>query len=243
MALIVDPLLDPLAELTAQRAAFDWDGHDMLRLDDRYRLRHLPLLHEAPRPPFGGGDLSPGEYWPPIRSAVIPIDDAALRADADFAAFLDELRDAAGPCVWWPGLRLRAELVHTTLAPELDPATQLPDDVLGPVHLMVRGPWMGRLNAGRIYLPVQAADAASARQLAAVRTRLGSPARPMLAGYLQLTGDVHGEQYTALRALVRCYQTRVRVAVRPPGLWLMDTMDDLVLRSRVEQRLPFATTR
>ncbi|GAA2394786.1 hypothetical protein Cme02nite_54780 [Catellatospora methionotrophica] len=240
MATTPDPLLDPLAELAAQRAEFDWDGHDVLRLDDRYRRRHLPLLHESPRPPFADGDLSPGEYWPPIRSAVIPIDDAVLRADTCFTAFLDELRDAAGPCVWWPGLRLRAELVHTTLAPELDPDTRLTGDVLAPVHLIVRGPWLGRLNAGRIYLPVQATDTASARQLTAVRARLGSPPRPMLAGYLQLTGDVHGEQYAALRDLVRRYQRRVQVAVRPPDLWLMDTMDDLVLRSRVVQRLPLS---
>ncbi|GAA1370848.1 hypothetical protein [Catellatospora chokoriensis] len=240
MTALPHPLLDPLANLDMQGAQFDWDGYDVLRLDDRYRRRHLPLLHEAPRPRLAGDDLSPAEYWPPIRSAVIPIDDAALRADADVAAFLDDLRAALGPAVWWPGLRLRAGLLHTTLAPGLGPEAALPDGPLAAIHLVVRGPWLGRFNTGRIYLPVQAADAASARQLEAARVRLAAEHRPLLAGYLQLTGDVRGERYAALRGLVRRYQARIQVPVTPADLWLMDTMDDLVLRSRVARRVPFA---
>ncbi|WP_144126944.1 hypothetical protein [Catellatospora sichuanensis] len=235
------PLLDPLANLDVQGAQFDWDDNDILRLDDHYRRRHLPLLHEATRPPLAGDDLSPAEYWPPIRSAIIPVDDAALRADADFAAFIDDLRGALGPAIWWPGLRLRADLVHTTLAPDLGPNTELPDEPLTAVNLVVRGPWLGRFNTGRIYLPVQAADAASARQLEAVRAWLTAEHRPLLAGYLQLTDDIHGEDYMALRELVRRYQARIQVPVTPADLWLMDTMDDLVLRSHVEQRMPFSS--
>ncbi|GAA1402037.1 hypothetical protein ACFQZ4_47585 [Catellatospora coxensis] len=234
----VHPLADPLAELDGQQAQFDWDAHDVMRLDERYRARHLPLLDEAPRPAPHPGELREAEYWPPIRSVVLPVDDAALRADAVFAAFLDELRDALGPQVWWPGLALRADRVHTTLAPELDPATTLPGAPLPPINLIVRGPWVGRHNTGRVYLPVQAADGTSVRRLEAVRALVGAERRPMLAGYLQLTGDLTGEPYAAMRRLVRHYQTRVRVPITPSELWLMDTMDDLVLRSRIVQRVP-----
>jgi hypothetical protein len=235
------PLLHPLANLDAQGAQFDWDAHDVLRLDERYRHRQLPLLHEAPRPPLTGYDLPLAEFWPPVRSAAIPIDDAALRADADFTAFLDDLRRALGPAVWWPGLQLRADRVHATLAPDLGIHADLPDEPLAAVHLAVRGPWIGRINTGRIYLPVQATDAGSARQLEAVRARLGAEHRPLLAGYLQLTGDIGGEQYAALRELVSRHQTRIHVSVIPAELWLMDTMDDLVLRSHVAKRAPFTS--
>ncbi|MFC7241730.1 hypothetical protein ACFQO7_04465 [Catellatospora aurea] len=234
------PLADPLADLDAQRAQFDWDAHDVMRLDERYRTRHLPLLHETPRLPMRPGELREAEYWPPIRSVVLPVDDAALRADAVFGAFLDDLRAALGSRVWWPGLALRADRVHTTLAPELNPAATLPETPLPAVRLIVRGPWVGRHNTGRVYLPVQAADSASVRRLDEVRALVGAERRPMLAGYLQLTGDLRGEPYAALRRLVRHYQTRVRVPLSPAELWLMDTMDDLVLRSRVVQRVPFA---
>ena len=73
---------------------------------------------------------------------------------------------------------------------------------------------MGRFNTGRIYLPVQAADVASATALAQLRMRTGADHRPLLAGYVQLTGDVTGDAYRQLRDIVATHQSRI--AVRLP---------------------------
>ncbi|MFK0261380.1 hypothetical protein ACIQU1_08605 [Streptomyces angustmyceticus] len=232
------PLLDPITELSRQDASYDWAANGALTLDQRYRERQLPLLDGRARAPLGP-DTGPAEYWPPIRSAVIPIDGRRLAADAALASFLDALRRSdAGSLVWWPGLSLRADRLHATLAGGLEGGGELPSRLEPRIEVVVRGPWIGRFNTGRIYLPVQAADVASATALAHLRTRLGAEHRPLLAGYLQLTGEVSGDAYQRLRELVATYQSRIAVRMPLSALWLMDTMDDLVLRSRVVTRVP-----
>ena len=233
------PLLDPLAALADQNSAYDWAGHDTLHLSDRYRQRQLPLLDERTRR-GPAPDPGPGEFWPPVRSTVVPLDAHTLGNDRQMTGFLDDLRATGlGDLVWWRGLDLRADRIHATLAvtendPEVPPG--------GDVCVVVRGPWIGRLNAGRIYLPVQAADQQSADHLADIRTRAGQTEhRPLLAGYLQFTDDVGGEHYRALHELIATYQTRIAVAMGVRELWVMETMDDLVLRSRVAARLPVST--
>ncbi|MFE1763640.1 hypothetical protein ACFW81_05405 [Streptomyces angustmyceticus] len=236
----VAPLLDPVAELSRQGAAYDWAAHGTLTLDGRYRERQLPLLDDRARAPLGP-DTGPAEYWPPIRSAVLPLDSRRLAADAGLASFLDALRRSdAGSLVWWPGLALRADRLHATLAGGLEGGRDLSAllRLARRVDVVVRGPWIGRFNTGRIYLPVQAADVAAATALARLRTRLGAAHRPLLAGYVQFTGEVTGDAYRQLRDLVATHQSRIAVRMPLSALWLMDTMDDLVLRSRVVARVP-----
>ncbi|MEU6326745.1 hypothetical protein ABZ851_05565 [Streptomyces sp. NPDC047049] len=234
----IKPLLDPLASLSRQAAAYDWAANGALTLDRRYRERQLPLLHDRARAPLGP-ETGAAEYWPPIRSAVIPLDGRRLAADPAVTAFLDDLRHSdVAPLVWWPGLALRADRMHATLAGGL---TETPELLAGPtphIEVIVRGPWVGRFNTGRIYLPVQAADTESATALAHLRTRTGAPHRPLLAGYLQLTDDVTGTPYRQLRDLVTTHQSRIAVRLPLTELWLMDTMDDLVLRSHLTTRIP-----
>jgi hypothetical protein len=236
-------LLDPLAELARQGSAYDWAGNDALHLDDRYIERQFPLLCDRTRADLGP-DPGPGEFWPPVRSAVVPLDGHRLAGDAGVAAFLDELRcSTIGPSVWWPGLDRRVDRVHATLAAGLEGQPDLAAGGPPPVTVTVRGPWIGRFNTGRIYLPVQAADAVSAHALARVRDRVGAPHRPLLAGYLQLTADITGDDYRLLRDLVARYQRRVAVDLALTELWVMDTMDDLVLRSRTAARIPLSAAR
>ncbi|SEE96997.1 hypothetical protein SAMN05428954_4873 [Streptomyces sp. 2112.3] len=232
------PLLDPLTDLSRQAAAYDWAANEALILDQRYRERQLPLLNSRARAPLGP-DAGAAEYWPPIRSVVVPVDSRRLAADTGITAFLDDLRRSeVASSVWWPGVAMRADRMHATLVGGLQEGAELPARLDRRIEVLVRGPWIGRFNTGRIYLPVQAADRASATALAQLRTRTGAEHRPLLAGYLQLSGDVTGAAYHRLRAIVATHQNRIAVRLPLSELWLMDTMDDLVLRSHLAARIP-----
>lgn len=203
---------DVLSVLAGQE--YEWGRHDSLRLDERYRARHLPLLSERVRGPIGP-DCGPGEFWPPARSLVVPLPDPRPEA------FLSALAESGlAGLVWWRGLELRADRVHATLVHGSDEPRALD----APIDLVVRGPWIGQINTGRIYLPVEPADDRAALALAAER--------PLLAGYLQLTADVTGENYAELRDLVATFQP-ARMQVRVHRLQVLETMDDLALRSRI----------
>ena len=205
-------MADVLSVLAEQE--FEWAERDSLRLDERYRVRHLPLLTERDRGPLGP-DVGPGEFWPPVRSVVLPLPD--LRPEEFLSALAAS--EVAG-LVWWRGLDLRADRVHATLAHGSEELRALD----APIDVVVRGPWVGRFNTGRIYLPVEPADERASLALGVDR--------PLLAGYLQLTADVTGDAYLELRELVRTFQP-LRMPVRVHGFHVLETMDDLALRSHV----------
>ncbi|WP_112237145.1 hypothetical protein [Kribbella monticola] len=205
-------MADVLSLLADQE--YQWDRHDSLRLDERYRTRHLPLLTDRPRGPIAP-DPGPGEFWPPVRSLVVPLPDP--RPEPLLSALADS--SLAG-LVWWQGLELRADLVHATLVHGSDQ----PRELEAPIDLVIRGPWIGQYNTGRIYLPVEPADVHAAVALAAER--------PLLAGYLQLTADITGDAYSELRDLIATFQP-LQIPVSVPRLHVVETMDDLALRSRV----------
>lgn len=208
-------MCDVLSVLAGQQ--YEWDKHDSLRLDERYRTRHLPLLTDRPRGPLGP-DPGPGEFWPPAHSLVVPLPDPRPEP------FLSALADSGlAELVWWRGLELRADRVHATLVHGSDE----PRNLDTPIDLVVRGPWIGQFNTGRIYLPVEPADERAALALAVER--------PLLAGYLQLTADVTGNAYAELRDIVATFQP-VRMPVQVAHFHVLETMDDLALRSRIVHR-------
>ncbi|MEV6520838.1 hypothetical protein AB0M43_02720 [Longispora sp. NPDC051575] len=231
------PLADPIGFLAAQRAEYDWDGRSALAFDDGYRARQLPLLGGRSRSDLRNEDLRDGEFWPPVRSVTVPIDSGRLLADPAFTEFLDALRDSdlAGD-LWWDGLAARADRVHATLAPDIGAAVVDPQEE-GPIVVTVRGPWVGRHNTGRIYLPVEVPSPADRRTLAAVRDRLGAEHRPLLAGYLQLRSELDCRRYERLRSVVREHQHRVAVPMAVDHLAVRATMDNLVLRSQITDRI------
>lgn len=238
----LEHLSNPLRALRRTGAEFGWRDADRLRLNDRYRERQLPLLNEQSRrrEELAESPLRAGEFWPPVRCAVLPLDDAAIQADPVFAQFLADLRgSAAADAIWWRGLRLREDRIHCNLHAEVGDARW--DDELGPgPRLVVRGPWIGRLNNGRIYLPVQVAGEQDQRAFWRVREQVRAPHVPMLAGYFQLTGDLSGDAYRDLRDLVLDYQERIAVPMQADRVWIMDTMDSLVLRSRIHETIRFS---
>ena len=242
-------LRHPIQSLDSQGATFAWAEHQSLQLNDRYRSRQLPLIRESPRPPVGDHDLSPGEFWPPVRSLVLALPDEIM-ADPVLAQFIEELRaSAAADAVWFEGLAARAGRLHATVASGVSEALTTSDNAEGSsdgssvgVEVVVHGPWVGHWNSGRIYLPVSAADDRSEALIRGARAWCGGGSGALLAGFLQLRRDVSGDGYLQLQRLVQSFQTRVSIKVRVAHLTAMETMDDLVLRSRVLGRRSFLET-
>lgn len=235
-------LEDPLAYLRETGAEFDWQGSDRLEFNERYRQRQLPLLneHSRRRDDLADREVRLGEFWPPVRCALLPIDEAALSGNAVLSEFLAALRDsAAGACVWWPGLALRQDRVHCNIQPDLASWQVTTDPLNAPLEIVVRGPWIGRLNPGRIYLPVEIPDPCHQQRFAGLRTSLGAAHDPMIAGFLQLAEEVTARKYAELRNLVHEYQDKIRIPVQADRMWVLETMDSLILRSRIAQTVRF----
>jgi hypothetical protein len=228
-----DPLADPIGFFAAQHGEYDWTREELI-LDDRYRRRQLPLLENRSEPPWSPDSVQPGEFWPPVRSVVLPIDAVAVGTDPAIGQFVADLRDGpAAGLVWWEGLARRAERLHATVCGAIDSEAN-PPDIAGETMLaVVRGPWIGRVNTGRIYLPVEIPDAADRRRLVSVRDHYDVPHRPLLAGYLQLTDDLYGAAFVALRQLILEFQEAANIPLAVTALTVLETMDDLALRSRV----------
>ncbi len=241
-----DALREPIRSLDRGGSTFDWDSNTSLVLSERYRARQLPLLRAGPRPTVGPEDLAPGEFWPSVRSAVLPVPDSIM-GNRLLAGFLADLAaSSAGSTVWFDGLRARAGRVHATLVSGIDLTGRSPEYLRQTstcssdgVDVVVHGPWIGHWNSGRIYLPLSAADDRSERVIRDARRRWGGQEGVLLAGFLQLERDVTDEAYAALRELISRYREAVRITVHVPELAIMETMDDLVLRSQVVARQPF----
>ena len=96
-----------------------------------------------------------------------------------------------------------------------------------------------RMAPGEFWPPVRsvAADPGSAAALADLRRRFGGQHRPLLAGFLQLTDGVTGHACEQLREIVADYQRRFVIPITVPSVAVIDTMDDLLLRSRVLEHM------
>lgn len=197
------------------------------------------MLHNTSNRDWLAESVRPGEFWPPVRSVVVPIEAAAVSADRGIVEFLAALEDGpAAAMVWWTGIARRSDRLHATVCGAIDHDATIPDMAGETMLAVVRGPWIGRINTGRVYLPVEFPDADDRRRLTELRDHFDVPHRPLLAGYLQLTDDVIGPAYLHLRELIGTYQSAVHVPLAVSALQLMETMDDLALRSRVVDTIP-----
>lgn len=235
-------LVDPVGYLTAREETIDWDSTHTLAFNERYRTSQLPLVRAHASRSTRLAPLTtpvPGQTWPPVRCALFPLHDAQLAGEGQITAFLDDLRDSiVSPYVWWRGLEERRGLVHCNLHPRLDDraAPAVPSH---PLAATVLAPWMGRANPGRIYLPVSLNDPNGRDEVRRMRAESGAPQTPLLAGYVQLTDELDATTTRTLALLLRHHRDRIHIPVTLDRLWIVDTMDSLLLRSRLVEELHF----
>lgn len=225
-----------------------------LRLDDSYRLAHLPLV--APDHPDVIPAL-PGRYYdrgrhPTVRSLIAPIPWMRLEASPAYRELDYALRGApfAAKIAWEIAAR-RCERLHATVVgslapdeaaePALDAATRAQLAALAPFEMELRGLFSGDVNRGRLYLKAypEARDGGSA--LAAAQAALGRPAGDLfVVGLHNLRDHLDAAEAAALSELIEAWWDRPILRWSVDRLQILASRDDLVLDAEVEETIALA---
>lgn len=235
------------SELGYLASATPFESIASMRLDEAYRLAHLPLV--APSHPDviarkHGSGYEMGRHRATL-SLVAPLDPDVLEASAHWRHLIGELR--TGPLAGklaWDILPKRRHRLHATLCGSL--TADRPDDEtlaacrgIGPIRVAVRGLFSGNINLGRLYLRLYPEIMAGSPAFHAVQRVFGkAPGSLFLAGMFNLTDhlDVHETGWLA-RLIATNWQTHYADFVLR-DLWLLESTDDLVLDSRIVARVP-----
>ena len=228
---------------------------DPLRLDESYRLAHLPLLrpdHPAAIHRVEGRPYLYGVHetmW----SVVLPVGADALEASPAMAELEAALRASpfAGK-VAWGLLPRRRGVLHATVCGGLGagPPPELGEEALaalaavGPFEVELRGLFSGNVNLGRLYLRVYPeARANGTDALRAVQRALGRPVDDLwLVGIYNLLDDLTSEEAAALDRLLDDWWEVPLLRFTATELWLLGARDDLVLSGDPPIELPLRPT-
>ncbi|MEN5084046.1 hypothetical protein ABE438_16320 [Bosea sp. TWI1241] len=230
------------------------DFAEPLRLDESYRRAHLPLLrpehpgviaHDAERGYLMGRHEA-------IFSLVMMLPAEALAASPAFAAFEAELRAAPFAAkIAWDLQPKRADRLHATVVgtlsrgtpPLIAPETRRALAALGPFEVVLRGPFSGTVNRGRLYLRTYPALGDGANPLQVIQQEFGrAPGDLWLVGLYNLVADLDAAETAALGHLVARWWDRDLLRLTVRDLAVMGAHDDLVLDSRIVETLPLAAS-
>lgn len=218
-----------------------------LRLDDAYRIAHLPLV--APEHPdvIASGDGKPyamGRHEA-VFSLVLPIPRDALIGSDAYGALEAELRQAPfGRKIAWDLLARRRDKLHATIcgslgvgtAPVLDDAQRRRLRRFGPVRVELRGLFSGNVNVGRLYLRAYPECRGGVNLFQELQRSLGRPTTDLyLVGLYNLTDHLDAAEASALADVLARWWDRPILAFEADHLWLLGARDDLVLDSAVSE--------
>lgn len=222
-----------------------------LRLDESYRLCHLPLVnpeHPDVIAARAGTDYAMGRYAAPRLALVISVDGAALNASPVYRQLIARLRRSpfAGK-IAWGSYEQRRHCLHATLRSNLQ-RDYRPAAIRGlaarlrtcpAFRARLLGPWYGDRNHGRLYLPLlpelrRGFDACRRIQRAA-----GGPEIALyVVGLLNFRDHLTPDETAALHTIIAAYRSRVVLEFAVRTVDLRATHDDLALDSRIVARIP-----
>lgn len=215
-----------------------------LRLDESYRLAHLPLI--APDHPDviasrAGKHYEMGRH-PAVTSLVLPIDMHALAASPSFRAMEQELRAAPfADKVAWDLLPRRASRLHATLCGSLKPITDEQRqglESLPPFRAVLRGLFSGNVNLGRLYLRLYPQCRDGLNPINAIQAAMGRQAGDLyLVGLYNLRDHLDVAETEALAALIERHWPDDLLEIDVDRLWLLRSRDALVLDAAIDDTL------
>jgi hypothetical protein len=244
-----DPVFCRDAELGYLRSRTRFAPGEGLRLDESYRLAHLPLVapdHPRVIPSRADGYYRMGRHERTY-SVALPIPSEALFASAAYLALDAEMRDAPfAQKITWPLLHRRRDRLHATLCSTLSigPPPVIADSSraavcrLGPFHIELRGPFSGDRNLGRLYLRAYPERGRAGNACRAVQQAFGRPETDLyLVGLYNFIDDLDAGETSALASLVERWWDRPILRLTVDRLWPLSACDDLVLDGAVEEIL------
>ena len=224
---------------------------ETLTFDDAYRLAHLPLVapgHAEIIAGKDGTDYRNGRYDTPRHSLVVPIDAQALGRSETFQAFEAELRSFSfSDKIAWQLGRERAGKLHATIVgglsePDIARCVQAVTVALAPLGalaLRLGGPFLGRINTGRIYLPVYPCCHHDEDVFGLVQQACGArQTRFHVVGLYHFAAALTAAETTDLAGLAERWRRRVLAELPVTSLAVMATNDDLALSGRIVATIP-----
>jgi len=236
-------------QLRYRDLAYRFQADSALRLDESYRLCHLPLIDPAhPDVIARKGEYDMGWFPKPSYALIVPVDAGALDASPAYRRMIATLRAApfSAKIDWAMGER-RRPLLHATLRSHLhdqhsDAAIrQLAARLRRVQHFRARltGLWMGDKNHGRLYLPLVPGTRNGVDPCAAMQRAAGRKAtRLYTVGLIHFRDHLDAGETTALRRILREGRDRVLLDYTVKEIWLQATHDSLALDSRIVTRIP-----
>lgn len=224
---------------------------EALTFDDAYRLAHLPLVAPGHAEIIVGKDETDyrnGRYEAPRYSLVVPVDASGLSASEAFRAFEAELRSFSfSDKIAWELGRKRTSKLHATIVGGLSKA-----DVercaqaaagalasLGPLSIRLAGPFLGRINTGRIYLPVYPCRHNGEDVLGLVQSACGARQTHFyVVGIYHFTAALTVAETADLAALAEGWRRQTLAELPVTSLAVLATNDDLALSARVVATIP-----
>ena len=238
------------SELGYLRSRTRFAAGEKLRLDEAYRLAHLPLI--APDHPDSihsrpGASYRMGRHER-IFSLVLPVPPDALETSASYQELERDLRHSpVANKVAWDLLPKRRDKLHATICGSLskDLPYRISDDEraalrqLGPLRVEVRGLFSGNINVGRLYLRVYPECRKGMNLLRRIQRSLGRPETDLyLVGLYNLTDHLEATEAEELQDIVARWWDRSILTLDVDCLWHLGSSDDLVLDSFVEEVIP-----
>jgi hypothetical protein len=221
------------------------------RLDDAYRLAHLPLVAPAHPDIIGareGTSYHMGRHERVV-SLVVPVPGDALRRSPAYGEMEAQLRarSFAGKMAW-SILDERWDKLHGTVCGSLrtggEPFVIPPDQIealraSGPISVELRGLFSGNVNRGRIYLRAYPEKRDGQNLFHRVQDILGCRRTDLyVVGLHNLQDHLDRAEAKDLEGFIEQWWDRTILRFTADQLWLLASTDDLVLDSRVEQVIP-----
>ena len=240
------------AELGYERSRTRFVPGEELRLDEAYRLAHLPLIapaHPDVIPSRPGASYRMGQHERAF-SLVLPIPPDELEKSAAYQELEGELRHLPfATKIAWDLMAKRRERLHATICGSLskDVPYRISDDEraalrqLGPLRVEVRGLFSGNINVGRLYLRVYPECRNGMNLLRRIQRNLGRPETDLYhVGLFNFVDHLEAVEAAALHDLIQRWWHRSILTLDVIALWLLGASDDLVLDARVEDVIPLA---
>jgi len=239
------------SELGYARSRTAFAQGEGLRLDEAYRLAHLPLV--APQHPQvirEGKGYGMGRHER-IFSLVLPVSWRALRASPAYRELEDDIRaQNFSRKLAWDLLGRRGERLHATLCgrlgsgetpPSLEPSALREIAQLGPLTIELRGLFSGNVNLGRLYLRAYPERRQGVNPFLRLQEILGRPRTDLyLVGLHNLVDGLDAAEAAALGALIERWWDRPLIRFTAERLWLLGAKDDLAIDSTIAATVPLA---